>query len=124
MAPSIAVESPGLELLGWVRVSEKGVAFGLANSTQVDNIWPNPTEERGLALSLERLAILEAPLIVEKCELVSPSLDEILPPIDDAKQPPRPYASEFCSRICFNLKGKLLCSSLNTIQASSHYLSA
>lgn len=38
IGPCIAVETPGLEFLGWVRVRERAVAFRLPKSTQANNI--------------------------------------------------------------------------------------
>lgn len=48
----------------------------------------------------------DPPTATEKCELVSLSLEEISPPIDNIKRPPRPYASKFDARISFTVNGK------------------
>ncbi|KAE9370094.1 hypothetical protein N431DRAFT_509052 [Stipitochalara longipes BDJ] len=106
IGPCIAVESPGLELFGWIRVREKAVTFRLPKSSQVKGIWENLIEEREResARGFETLVIPEEPsTATEQCELVSLSLEEIPPPTDHVTRPPRPYASDFIARITFKV---------------------
>jgi len=106
IGPCIAVESPDLELFGWVRVKEKAVPFGLPKSSQVKDTWENLIEERDRerASKFEPLEIPEEPTTAtEQCEILSLSLEEIPPPMDHITRPPRPYASEFIARVTFTV---------------------